>query len=486
MMKGLGHLIRTMFGGRKPAPALPSHMVGTVECDQVKAPIASDDVLRRAMGAAAGQAAAAEEASRRIYRHEEPVREVETLPTLFLHGKPADQDVVELVPSMEMEADTEEPSLGANDLLAPISRVELDGPVAPAAELLLARAIDLATVDTVVEAEPVEDEILAEVAEEPAVVEPVSEDHVAEDAPPQDDSEPVSIVAADEQGEAPVALVVEPVTPQELMEMPVEPVYPDVSAQALEVLQEAAPAPHADMAPAVETVAGLVAAKDAPLVEEPEELQDVVAEEPAIVEPVAEPAVAEDAPVESLASLADAMDDVVTQVGARAAARTTGKKAPARKKAEPGATPAKRKKAGKARPDDAVWLTDALIWSQCGSWREFWLPPTDANSSQRIEEFRAHAAAGNLTVWAKADDSEDWAPVAASHWKKAGFDPLAFLAGRENAFSQAPAPKSRKKADADAAPPKEPVKYRELMVSRAQVETLFGTAAEDGDTAAVA
>ena len=487
MMKGLGHLIRTMFGGKKPAPALPSHMVGTVECDQVKAPIASDNVLRRAMGAAAGEAAAAEEASRRIYRHEEPVAEVETLPTLFLHGKPAEEDAVNLAPPMEREADTEEPSLGATDLLASTSYVELDGPVPPAAELLLARQADEAVLEeTAPDTESLLEEPQDAVEEDLAVEEQVEDvvlDEVAE-LPVVDTTEDsegaVSIVATDDNGEPPVALVVEPVTDHEILAVQLDPVYPDVSPQALEVLYEAASAPDVvEAEPAVETVAGLVSAEDAPLLEEPEE----PASEALAEETVAEDILPEEAPVESLASLADAMDDVVTQVGARAVARTSGKKAPAKKKAEPGT---KRKKAGKALPDDAVWLTDALIWSQCGSWREFWLPPTDANSSQRIEEFRAHAAAGSLKVWAKADDSEEWTAITASHWKKAGFDPLAFLAGRENAFSQAPAPKSRKKADADAAPPKEPVKYRALMVSRTEVETLFGTAAEDGDTAAVA
>lgn len=578
MMKGLGHLIRTMFGGRKPAPALPSHMVGTVECDQVKAPIASDNVLRRAMGAAAGEAAAAEEASRRIYRHEEPVTEVSSLPTLFLHGKPAGQDVVDLQLSMELpsaQVVEEEPSLGATDLLAPTSYVELDGPVAPAAAVLLAHHVDAvegrepsldhAVLETSVVDESAEehkpDDVMAEMdspqdessegsVSEVSVADATGDDEVfgepetesaiavtAVGATPEleplelEQDDVVSIVARNAHGEAPVALVVEP----EILSVEMEPVYPDVSAQSLAVVYEGAPTADVNAAPAVETVAGLMAAEDASLLDEPEaplevmddtvntpgenmpeavqvqvqslddvpveDLQvetaqaedgaldgsagDLAAEAPVVDVPVmgasAGDTLDERAPAESLASLADTMDDVVTRVGARAAARKPAKKAPAKKTGEPST---KRKKAGKSRPDDAVWLTDALIWSQCGSWREFWLPPTDANSSQRIEEFRAHAAAGSLTVWAKADDSEEWTVVAASHWKKAGFDPLAFLAGRENAFSQAPAPKSRSKK-ADTAPPKEPVKYHSLMVSKAEVEILFG-AAEEGSTVAVA
>lgn len=489
MMKGLGHLIRTMFGGKKPAPALPSRMVGTVECDSVKAPIASDDVLRRAMGAAAGDAAAAEEASKRIYRHkEDEAAEVQTLPTLFLHGKPVDEEagevsqaesvaddlpreaVVDAAPvepvaeaDVEEMQEPEEPSLGATGLLASMSRVEIDGPTEPAADILLARANDIAEADAALDL--VAGEPMAEVAEV------------------------VSIVAGEEQGVEPVALVIEAAGEPGILSVVPEPNYDDARPDAIEALFEADAAPAAAEAVelAVETVAGLVAAADADLIEVPEapveDMPEVaVAASVEEVEPAgtAEPE-AQVEPAESLASLADTMDEVVTQVGARAAARGPAKKpASPRKKADPST---KRKK-GKALPEDAVWLTDALIWSQCGSWREFWLPPTDAGSSQRLEEFRAHAAAGALKVWAKADGSDEWVVVTASHWKKAGFDPLAFLAGRENAFSQAPAPKTRSKK-ADAAPPKEPVKYGHLMVSKAEVEALFGTAA-DGDTAAVA
>ena len=123
-------------------------------------------------------------------------------------------------------------------------------------------------------------------------------------------------------------------------------------------------------------------------------------------------------------------------------------------------------------PADAVWLTDAVVWSQCGSWREFWLPPTDAGTSARIAGFIAHAAAGDLEIWGRFPGETQWKPVKPAHWKKARLDPLAFLQGREHAFSLAPPPRARK-AD-PAAPPREPVRYEALKVSRAAVEALFG------------
>ena len=122
-------------------------------------------------------------------------------------------------------------------------------------------------------------------------------------------------------------------------------------------------------------------------------------------------------------------------------------------------------------PEDAVWLTDAVVWSQCGAWRTFWLPPTDPETSARIAGFIAHAAAGDLEIWGRLPGEAQWKPIKPAHWKKARLDPLAFLQGRENAFSLAAPPRARK-ADPEA-PPREPVRYEALMVSRAAVEALF-------------
>ena len=148
------------------------------------------------------------------------------------------------------------------------------------------------------------------------------------------------------------------------------------------------------------------------------------------------------------------------------------KSAPAKKKA----TTIKRKKAAPeaARPglpDDAVFLTDAVVWSLCGSWREFWLPPTDANSSQRVDEFREKAAAGSLTIWGLAAGSQTWTAIAPTHWQTNGFDPLSFLAGRENAFTETrPVTAKTRKAAA-------PLKFSSLKVSKATVEELWRSAA---------
>jgi hypothetical protein len=146
------------------------------------------------------------------------------------------------------------------------------------------------------------------------------------------------------------------------------------------------------------------------------------------------------------------------------------KAAPAKKKA----TTVKRKKSAPeadrpALPADAVYLTDAVVWSQCGSWREFWLPPTDANSSQRVDEFREKAAAGRLTIWGLAADSQTWTAIEPTHWQTNGFDPLSFLAGRDNTFTETrPASTKTRKAAA-------PLKYSSLKVSKATVEELWSS-----------
>lgn len=307
MIKGLGHLIRTMFGGRQAAPAQPPHMVGAVKHDLVAAPAASDDVLRKAMEAASEVTLHSDGISGRVAQYVTGSEDGDTsLPTLFLHGKPSTAVETGFTPRLE----------------------------------------SLMTFQEIVEVPPRVSETVLALAE-PATVMP------------------------------------------DIVDVP-----------------EATPVEETI------TLSWVPPTGDAP------------------------------AP----------------------------KKSPAGKKAS--TTTAKRKKAGKVLPADAVFLTDAVIWSQCGSWREFWLPPTDPDSSQRVAEFHARAAAGELTVWGRTGESDDYVAIAVSHWKKAGFDPLAFLAGRENAFSQAPPSKSRAKT------PAAPVKYMALKVSRREVETLFGTQGE--------
>ncbi len=162
-------------------------------------------------------------------------------------------------------------------------------------------------------------------------------------------------------------------------------------------------------------------------------------------------------------------EPVAASVPAKKSAKKPAKKAaPAKKRA----TTVKRKKAAPEAdspvlPEDAVFLTDAVVWSQCGSWREFWLPPTDANSSQRVDEFRAMAAAGKLTIWGLAADAQTWTAIEAAHWQTNGFDPLSFLAGRENTFTETkPATAKTRKAAA-------PVKFSGLKVSKATIEELW-------------
>ena len=74
-------------------------------------------------------------------------------------------------------------------------------------------------------------------------------------------------------------------------------------------------------------------------------------------------------------------------------------------------------------------------------------------------------------------EGNEWTAITPAHWKKAGFDPLAFLAGRENAFSQAPPSKSKARS------PAEPAKYRSLMVSKAEIEAIFGAQGEQAAAA---
>ena len=416
MIKGLGHLIRTMFGGKRPAPALPSHMVGAVEGETVHAPLASDDVLRRAMEAAGETADTPIPQAERSGQYLHPrAEDVGTLPTLFLHGKAAEPEVLD----------------------APVVAPELS------AEVLLTSPEYAAAPEIVLESERAEE--------------------VVTSRPPQLET----LMSFQEIVQAPrfseLALVMtEWGGHSERIQRPVTAHVPAAAAPAIvqappvqPVVQEEAPVV------ASVTLGTLNAEVFAQETRDSEEMLQA--------DPVEDPYTEEMLPEEAVAEEKLADDAAVTEAAPP--------KSPSRRKAEPGTT-TRRKKSAKALPEDAVWLTDAVIWTQCGSWREFWLPPTDPESSARVEEFRTLAAEGKLTVWGRTGEASEWAAIAASHWKKAGFDPLAFLAGRENAFSQAPVKKSRTK------PPADPVRYDSLMVSRAAVEELW--AARDEQQAAVA
>jgi hypothetical protein len=426
MIKGLGHLIRTMFGGKRPAPALPSHMVGAVEGETVHAPLASDDVLRRAMEAAGETADMPIPQAGRSGQYLHPrAEDVGTLPTLFLHGKVAEPEVLPEVQHV------------------PVVVPELS------AEVLLTAPEYAAAPDIVIESERAQEAV----ASRPPQLETLMSFQEIVQAPRFSE---LALVMTEWGGHS--ERIQRPVTAHVL------------AAAAPAIVQ----APQVMQAPPVQPVvleeAPVVASVTlGPLNAEVFAEETLGSEEVLQADPVEDPYTEEMLPEEAVAEEKLADDAAVTEAAAP--------KSPSRRKAEPGTT-TRRKKSAKALPEDAVWLTDAVIWTQCGSWREFWLPPTDPESSARVEEFRTLAAEGKLTVWGRTGEASEWTAIAASHWKKAGFDPLAFLAGRENAFSQAPVKKSRTK------PPADPVRYDSLMVSRAAVEELW--AAREEQQAAVA
>lgn len=420
MIKGLGQFIRTMFGGKRPAPALPSHMVGAVEGETVQVPFASDDVLRRAMEAAGETADMPILQTERSGQYLLPrAEDVATLPTLFLHGKAAEPealDVPVVAPELSAEVLLSSPEYAAAPEIV-LERERAEKAVAsrpPQLETLM-------SFQEIVKA-PRFSELALALTEWGGHSECI-ERPVTAQAPVAEAS---AFVQAPRVMQAPL---VQPVVQEE---------YPVVASTTLGTL-------NAEVF-AEESQGG-------------EGIEDMLQ-----ADPVEDLHTEEMLPEETLAEDAAVTEDVQP-------------KSPARRKAEPGTT-TRRKKSAKALPEDAVWLTDAVIWTQCGSWREFWLPPTDPESSARVEAFRTLAAEGKLTVWGRTGAASEWAAIAASHWKKAGFDPLAFLAGRENAFSQAPVKKSRTK------PPADPVRYDSLMVSRAAVEELW--AAREEQQAAVA
>jgi hypothetical protein len=411
MIKGLGHFIRTMFGGKRPAPALPSHMVGAVEGETVQAPLASDDVLRRAMEAAGETADMPIPHAERSGQYLHPrAEDVGTLPTLFLHGKAAEPEVLDV----------------------PVVAPELS------AEILLTAPEYAAAPEIVLESETVEEAV----ASRPPQLETLMSFQEIVQAPRFSE---LALVMTEWGGHS--ERIQRPVTAQS----PVAEAPAVVQAPVQAVV-------HEEEAPVVASVTL------GPLNAEVFAEETYDSEEMLPADPVEDLHTEEMLPEETLSE-----DAAVTEAAAP--------KSPSRRKAEPGTT-TRRKKSAKALPEDAVWLTDAVIWTQCGSWREFWLPPTDPESSARVEAFRTLAAEGKLMVWGRTGEASEWTAIAASHWKKAGFDPLAFLAGRENAFSQAPVKKSRTK------PPADPVRYDSLMVSRAAVEELW--AARDEQQAAVA
>lgn len=504
MIKGLGHLIRTMFGAKRPAPALPSFMVGAVEGDLVAVPPASDDVLRRAMEAASESAMQADANSHRSVQlvrvgDEEP----QTLPTLFLHGKAREAEPLTTIedvmafPESQEEPDCEVPRL---ETLLTFQEIVEGAPLASQDVLKHAQALNFAPEVPVVAA-PIVSEIAEMFAgtveiQDLTTAEPVLE-HATEVLAEVQDAPAAMAEKADEtEGDQDWVTIYDPQVSEVMQEVDVVTIVDELAEDATHAQSRV---PQENVAEMVSELTDRAEVDDVvpvedqvPAVEEQPKADVSQQELESNLEEIETPLVP--APLEAMPPkesgvepemeiASEPLDEQVEEQVAEqavAAKKPAKRKSPAKKKDAPAT---KRKKSAKAFPDDAVFLTDAVIWSQCGSWREFWLPPTDANSSQRVEEFRTLAAAGKFTIWGlpgegPAGEGNEWTAIAATHWKKAGFDPLAFLAGRENAFSQAPAPKSKTKK------PAEPAKYRSLMVSKAAIEELFGAAEQA--TAAVA
>ena len=430
MIKGLGHLIRIVFGGRQPAPALPSHTTGGVEAEAAVPPLASDDVLRRAMEAAGEAEAEGTGPSGAGPRYEAPqIEEISSLPTLFLHGKPSEPLAQEPEPEEVAPEEVTDVDVAPVTDVAPVKNVTPEPALSPAASLsgfVPEEPEERVSLESVASTR---DHLRAGMAYEEIDFAARASELILFGREFATHAERVVRVGASPSVQRETAAIV----PDASVEMYVQ----DVRVDAEGALDEVAPVASADDLVEEGVVDDVLTSAD-----------ELRVEQPSADEPVADAALADEAP-----------------------RKTT------RRKAEPGTT-TRRKKSAKALPEDAVWLTDAVIWTQCGSWREFWLPPTDPESSARVEEFRILAAEGQLTVWGRTGEALEWTPIAASHWKKAGFDPLAFLAGRENAFSQAPVKKSRTK------PPADPVRYSSLMVSKSAIEAIW--AARSSSEAAVA
>lgn len=146
----------------------------------------------------------------------------------------------------------------------------------------------------------------------------------------------------------------------------------------------------------------------------------------------------------------------------------TKKAAPRTRKASSGKSKKKQVAADEVRPEDDVWVSDAVVWSLSGYWLSGeWSPPAGFDGSQRLEEFRELAAEGKLTIWGRSDDAGVWQPIEAAYWKSCTVEPASLVEGRENVVAE---PKMPPKAKGKA---KAARKYSALKVSKSQVEELW-------------
>lgn len=188
--------------------------------------------------------------------------------------------------------------------------------------------------------------------------------------------------------------------------------------------------------------------------------------------------VEEEMPAVEEEALASADADVEVEEAAPATPAPTRKKAAAKKgpsrARKASGTKSKKKPveaaeaADDVRPEDDVWVSDAVVWSLSGYWLSGeWSPPAGFDGSQRLEEFRELAAEGKLTIWGRSDDAGVWQPIEAAYWKSCAVEPASLVEGRENVVAEPKAPpKAKGKAKAAR-------KYSALKVSKSQVEELW-------------
>jgi hypothetical protein len=217
---------------------------------------------------------------------------------------------------------------------------------------------------------------------------------------------------------------------------------PEASPVEDQVAEVALQADIEEEVPATAETEGVDAPED-----EDVEHADVVAQQPAAAEEIAE----------------DAAPALTAEFVAAATKPKRAKKAkaPAKKKS----STTKKKTAAKksvALPEDAVWLSDAIAFSLKGEWSTVWVPPEDASGAERLEAFREKAASGDLVVWGCPEDAQTWEPIKAAYWKTAMVEPLSFLMGRENVAT-----------DPNGSKAKKPVKFTALKVAQADVEALW-------------
>jgi ribonuclease E len=249
---------------------------------------------------------------------------------------------------------------------------------------LQALAEEAATASAVHE-ELAEEAPLPEVPEavaEPAIAEPLE---IVADMPVEELAPAIELAEVEEPTEHDIEIV-----EWDIAKL-AEPEAPAVEVQVAEVAFQA---DIEEEIPATAEIESVEAPED-----EDVEHEDVVAQQPATAEEIAEDA----APALTAEFVA----------AATKSKRAKKAKAPAKKKS----STTKKKTAAKktvALPEDAVWLSDAIAFSLKGEWSTVWTPPEDASGAERLEAFREKAASGDLVVWGCPEGAQAWEPVRAA------------------------------------------------------------------------